>query len=64
MQEFKVSILVPTFNMQKYMRQSLYSITNQSLDDIQIICINDGSTDLSTEILEEFAKNDDRIEIV
>lgn len=64
MDECKVSILVPTYNMQKYMRQSLYSITNQSLEDIQIICINDGSTDRSSEILEEFAKNDARIEII
>lgn len=64
MDRYKVSILVPVFNMEKYLRQSLYSITNQSLDDIQIICINDGSTDGSLEILEDFAKNDNRIEII
>ncbi len=60
----KVSVLVPIFNMQKYLRQSINSITGQTLEDIQIICIDDGSTDGSLELLEEFAKRDSRIEII
>ncbi len=57
----KVSILVPIFNVEKYLRQCLESLVNQTLKDIEIICINDGSTDSSPAIIEEFAKNDPRI---
>ena len=60
----KVSILVPIFNVEKYLRQCLDSIVNQTLKDIEIICINDGSTDSSLEIIEEFANNDPRIVIL
>lgn len=59
-----VSILVPAFNVEKYLRQCLDSLVNQTLGDIQIICIDDGSTDLTLSILEEYARNDDRIEII
>ena len=48
-----VSILVPICNVQKYLRECLDSIIEQSLVDIQIICIDDGSTDLSPAILDE-----------
>ena len=60
----KVSILVPVYNVEKYLRECLDSIVNQTLQDIQIICLNDGSTDHSLEIIEEYAKNDRRITIV
>ena len=60
----KVSILIPIFNVEKYLRQCLESVVNQTLKDIQIICLNDGSTDSSLEIIKEFAKNDKRIVIV
>ena len=60
----KVSILVPIFNVEKYLRQCLDSIVNQTLKDIEIICINDGSTDSSPAIIDEFAKNDPRIVIL
>lgn len=59
-----VSILVPAFNVEKYMRQCLDSLVNQTLDEIQIICINDGSTDSTPSIIREYARNDDRIEII
>ena len=59
-----VSILVPVYNVQKYLRQCLDSLTDQTMQDIQIICINDGSTDLSLSILEEYARRDSRIEII
>lgn len=60
----KVSILVPIFNVEKYLQQCLDSIVNQSLTDIEIICINDGSTDNSSEIIQEYAKTDKRIVVI
>lgn len=52
----KVSVLVPVYNVERYLRECLDSIVNQTLKDIEIICINDGSTDSSLSILEEYAK--------
>lgn len=60
----KVSVVIPIYNIEKYLRQCLDSVVNQTLKDIEIICINDGSTDNSLDILEEYQKNDDRIKIV
>jgi glycosyltransferase involved in cell wall biosynthesis len=60
----KVSILVPIFNVERYLRQCLESIVNQSLKNIEIICIDDGSTDSSPEIIEEYAKNDPRFVVI
>lgn len=59
-----LSILIPIYNVEKYLRQCLDSVVNQTLKEIEIICINDGSTDGSLEIIKEFAKNDDRIVII
>lgn len=56
-----VSIIVPIYNTQDYIERCLNSLINQTLKDIEIICVNDGSTDDSLKILEEFAKVDDRI---
>ena len=60
----KVSVLIPVYNVEKYLRQCLDSVCNQTLQDIEIICINDGSTDSSTEILAEYAQNDSRIVVI
>ena len=60
----KLSILVPIYNVEKYLSQCLESITAQTLQDIEIICINDGSTDGSLDIIKDFAKNDNRIVII
>lgn len=60
----KLSILVPIYNVEKYLSQCLESITEQTLQDIEIICINDGSTDGSLDIIKDFAKNDNRIVII
>lgn len=57
----KVSIIVPVYNVEKYLRKCLDSLINQTLKDIEIICINDGSTDKSLEILEEYKNRDSRI---
>ncbi len=65
MQKIKVSIIVPIYNMQKYLKQCLDSIISQSLEEIEIICVNDGSTDSSKEILEEYKnKQKDKKEII
>ncbi|WP_334084669.1 glycosyltransferase family 2 protein [Helicobacter typhlonius] len=56
-----VSVIIPIYNVEKYLRECLDSVINQSLREIEIICINDGSTDKSGEILEGYAKEDSRI---
>lgn len=60
----KVSIIVPVYNCEKLVNHSLERLTNQTLKDIEIICVNDGSTDGSLEVLEVWAKKDKRIKIV
>lgn len=60
----KVSVLVPVYNVEKYLKECLDSISNQTLKDIEIICINDGSTDSSLAILNEYALRDNRFKVV
>ena len=60
----KVSVIVPVYNVEKYLSRCLESLINQSLKDIEIICINDGSTDNSLQILKQFAYKDNRIKII
>ena len=59
-----VSIIIPVYNVEKYLKQCLDSAINQTLKDIEIICINDGSTDNSLKILNEYAQKDNRIKII
>ncbi|MCM1338071.1 MAG: LicD family protein [Muribaculaceae bacterium] len=59
----KVSIILPVYNVERYLRQALDSVLNQTLQEIEIICINDGSTDNSLTILEYYAKKDSRVKI-
>ena len=56
-----LSIIVPVYNVEKYLRDCLDSILEQSYNDYEVICINDGSTDSSAEILDEYCKKDNRI---
>lgn len=60
----KVSIIVPVYNVEKYLKRCLDSLVNQTLKDIEIICVNDGSTDGSLAILNEYVRNDDRIVVI
>ena len=60
----KVSIIIPVYNTEKYLRQCLDSVLAQSFTDMEIICIDDGSTDGSAEILDEYAKKDFRIRLI
>lgn len=64
MENVKISIIVPVFNAEKYLSECLNSLTNQTLKDIEIICVDDGSTDGSLSILEEFCNKDERVKIV
>lgn len=60
----KVSVIIPVYNTQKYLEKCLNSLLSQSLRDIEIICIDDGSTDNSLDILNKFAQNDKRIKVL
>ncbi len=60
----KVSVILPVYNVGKYLRQSLDSLINQTLEEIEIICVNDGSTDDSYDILEEYKQKDSRIKVI
>ena len=63
-ERIKVSVILPVYNSEKYLRQCLDSLTAQTLQDIEIICINDGSADASLEILKEYAAKDMRFVII
>ena len=60
----KISVIIPVYNVEKYLSECLDSIVNQTLRDIEIICVNDGSTDNSLSILKEYASKDKRIKII
>ena len=57
----KVSVLVPIYNVEDFLSECLDSLVKQTLREIEIICINDGSTDSSLEIIKSYAKDDKRI---
>lgn len=60
----KVSVIVPVYNVEKYLPKCLDCLINQTLKDIEIICINDCSTDSSLAILKDYASKDERIKII
>ena len=60
----KISVIIPVYNVENYLKECLDSITNQTLKDMEIICIDDGSTDNSPDILKEYSKKDKRIKII
>ena len=59
-----ISVIIPVYNVEPYLRECLDSVVNQTFRDLEIICVNDGSTDGSPAILEEYAAKDSRIQIV
>ncbi|KZX16044.1 putative glycosyltransferase EpsJ [Methanobrevibacter cuticularis] len=64
MNELKISIIIPVYNSDKYLKECLNSVINQTLKEIEIICVNDGSTDKSLEILNQYSSKDKRIIII
>ena len=60
----KVTVLVAVYNAEKYIRKCLDSLIGQTLTDIQVVCIDDASTDSSLSILNEYAVKDNRIEVI
>lgn len=59
----KVSVVIPIYNVESYLKESLESILNQTFNDFEVICVNDGSTDNSLNVLKSFS-NDSRVKII
>lgn len=59
----KISVIIPVFNVENYLSRCLDSVINQTLKDIEIICVDDGSTDNSFNILNDYKNADDRIQV-
>ena len=59
-----VSVIIPVYNTSKYLSECLDSVINQSFEDLEIICVNDGSTDGSLEILNDYRSRDSRIRVM
>ena len=64
MSDIKVSVIIPVYNSVPYLRQMLDSVTGQTLQEIEIICVDDGSTDDSLSVLQEYASRDSRIQVL
>lgn len=60
----KISIILPVYNMERYLSECMESIINQTFSDFEVICIDDGSTDSSPEILKDYKDKDSRVRII
>ena len=60
----KLSIIIPVYNVEKYLPKCLESILGQSFKDFEIICVNDGSTDNSLQLIRRKAQGDSRIHVI
>lgn len=60
----KVSVIVPVYNVEEYLHECMDSIINQTLKEIEIVCVDDGSKDRSAQILDKYASEDSRIKVV
>lgn len=63
MDNIKISVVIPVYNVEKYLSECIDSLINQTLKEVEIICVDDGSTDNSPQILDEYAKKDTRIKV-
>ena len=63
-EKVRCSVIVPAYNVENYLPRCMDSLINQTLQEIEIICIDDGSTDSSGKILDEYAAKDKRIRTV
>ena len=64
MENAKVSIIMPLYNAEKYLEESLKSVLEQTFTNYELICVNDGSTDCTPDILEKFCKKDNRLRVI
>jgi glycosyltransferase involved in cell wall biosynthesis len=60
----QISIILPVYNAEKYLPKCLHSLVGQTFEKIEIIAVNDGSTDISLDILEAYAKKDNRLRVI
>lgn len=60
----KVSIILPVYNVSEYLYQSLSCLVNQTMKEVEIICVDDGSSDNSVEIINNFISTDNRVKLV
>lgn len=60
----ELSVIIPVYNTEGYLRKCLDSVRNQTMRDMEIICVDDGSTDASPDILDEYARMDERIRVI
>lgn len=63
-QKIKMSLVLPIYNVEQYLPECLDSVAKQAMDGLEIICVNDGSTDGGLGIIEEYAEKDNRIQII
>lgn len=64
MEEIKVSVIIPVYNVEEFLNNTLSDITGQTLKEIEIICVDDGSTDGSCNIIKDWMKKDQRIQLL
>ena len=64
MEEPIVSVIIPVYNAEKFLKQCLNSVISQTLKEIEIICVDDGSTDNTNAILKAFSEKDQRITVI
>lgn len=60
----KVSVIIPVYNAKDFLHESIPSVLNQTLEDIELVCVNDGSTDDSLDILNDYASKDNRVRVI
>ncbi|MCQ2554718.1 MAG: glycosyltransferase family 2 protein [Clostridia bacterium] len=61
---YKISVIIPAYNAEKYVRDCMDSVLNQTFTDFEVICVDDGSTDSTPEILDEYSKLDNRVKVI
>ena len=59
-----ISVIIPIYNSEKYLDKCIQSVINQSVKNIEIICVNDGSTDSSSLIVQKYLTQDDRVKLI
>ncbi len=60
----KISVIITVYNIEKYIGECIESILNQSIKEIEVICVDDASTDHSLDILEKYEKSDSRVKVI